>query len=75
MIRMVRLGELAKEKDLTVDQKITVLDLACKELGIALAMTSNDELSMAATYLLSSPLKLTAGGVVLVPVEDGTPAW
>lgn len=74
MIRMVRLGDLHNERELSLDQKITVLDLALKELGMAMAAASREEQSMMTTYLLSSPIKLTDGGMVLVPVEDGQPA-
>jgi hypothetical protein len=71
---MVRLGDLEHEHDLTISQKVAVLDLALKELGVALAMASREEQTLMTTYLLSSPVKLMADGIVLVPVEDGTPA-
>jgi len=73
MIRMVRLGELDQDHDLTAEQRIAALDLALREVFLGLAMASAAEGSMLASHLASSPVKIT-GGMVLVPVEDGLPA-
>jgi hypothetical protein len=72
MIRMVRLGELDKDHDLTIEQRQAALELVLREVCHALGMASTTD-PVLASYLATSPLKIT-DGMVLVPVEDGLPA-
>jgi hypothetical protein len=67
MIRMVQLGDI--DVDLTTEQRVTVIELALKEIGQAIELASTAELTAMFAHLKTSPIKLVDGRI-LVPFDD-----